>query len=150
MRKQEHVAARPLFAAAVMALCLMTGNAHAQNEEITEFTGTASTTTAEFEVEAPWIIDWRAFSDFPQSMFLEISLLDATTGLHKGVIKETREVGTGVKMFSDSGTYKLRIQSDLTRWQVLIKELSEEEAARYTPQEREGVLGNKWFRNKDD
>lgn len=150
MKKQENIAARPFFAAAAVALCLMAGSAWAQDDEITEFNGAASTTTAEFEVEAPWIIDWRAFSDFPQSMFLEISLLDATTGLHKGVVKETREVGTGVKIFSESGTYKLRIQCDLVRWQVLIKELTEEEAARYTPQEKEGVLGNKWFRNKDD
>jgi hypothetical protein len=141
---------RPVFVATLIAACLIAGNALAQEDEITEFTGTASTTTAEFEVEAPWIIDWRAFSDFPQSMFLEISLLDATTGLHRGVVKETRAVGTGVKMFSDSGTYKLRIQSDLARWQVLIKELSEEEAARYTPQQKEGVLGDKWFRNKGD
>lgn len=145
---KKHIAARPLFAA--VALFLMAGSAWAQDDEITEFEGSASTTTPEFEVEAPWIIDWRAFSDFPQSMFLEISLLDATTGLHQGVVKETRDVGTGVKMFSESGTYKLRIQSDLTRWQVLIKELTEEEAALYKPREREGVLGNDWFRNDRD
>lgn len=150
MRKQQDISRRPFFVAAVVALCLTAGGAWPQDDAVTEFTGTTSTTTPEFEVEAPWIIDWRAFSEFPQSMFLEISLLDATTGLHRGVVKETRDIGTGVKMFSESGTYKLRIQSDLTRWQVLIKELSDEEAARYTPQKKEGVLGNKWFRNKDD
>lgn len=150
MKNQQEIARRRFSAAAVIALCLAAGSVSAQDGGITEFKGTTGTTTAEFEVEAPWIIDWRAFSDFPNSMFLEISLLDATTGLHKGVVKETRAVGTGVKMFSESGSYKLRIESDLVRWQVLIKELTEEEAALYTPQAKEGVLGNKWFRNKDD
>jgi len=150
MKNQQAVGRRALSVIAVAALGLIAGGAWAQDGEIIEFNGATSTTTPEFEVEAPWIIDWRAFSDFPQSMFLEITLLDATTGLHKGVVKETREVGTGVKMFSESGSYKLRVQSDLTRWQLLVKELSEEEAARYTPQEKEGALGNKWFRKRDD
>lgn len=150
MKNQQQIARRRFSGAAVVALCLAAGSGWAQDGEITEFKGTTGTTTPEFEVEAPWIIDWRAFSDFPQSMFLEISLLDAATGLHKGVVKETRTVGTGVKMFSESGSYKLRIESDLVRWQILIKELTEEEAARYTPQDKEGVLGNKWFRNKGD
>lgn len=150
MNKQQIIARRPFFVTALVALCLMAGSARAQDDSTTEFKGTTSMTTPGFEVEAPWIIDWRAFSDFPQSMFLEISLLDATTGLHKGVIKETREVGTGVKLFSESGAYKLRIQSDLTRWQILIKELTDEEAALYTPQERKGALGNDWFRSKDN
>jgi hypothetical protein len=150
MKTGSRPAGQPIFAAILAVACLAAGTARAQDAAVTEFTGTTGTTTPEFEVEAPWIIDWRAFSDFPQSMFLEITLLDATTGLHKGVVKETRAVGTGVKMFSEGGSYKLRIESDLTRWQVLIKELTEEEAALYTPREKEGVLGNKWFRNRGD
>ena len=141
---------RSICVASLIAACLIAGTVRAQDDGVTEFTGSAAMTTPQFEVEAPWILDWRAFSDFPQSMFLEISLLDATTGLHKGVVKETREVGTGVKLFSESGTFKLRIQSDLTRWQILIKELTDEEAALYTPQEKKGALGNDWFRNKRD
>lgn len=150
---QRADARRPFFAAALAALvglCVVAGAAWAQGDEVVEFKGSSSTVTPEFEVQAPWIIDWRAFSDFPQSMFIEISLLDSTTGLHQGVITETRDVGTGVKMFSESGAFKLRINSDLVRWQVLVKELTEEEAARYTPKKREGVLSDEWFRNKGD
>lgn len=154
MHKDCHergIAPLPLFAAALLGLCLvLAGTARAQDEEVIEFKGSSSTVTPEFEVQAPWIIDWRAFSDFPQSMFLEIALLDSTTGLHQGVITETRGVGTGVKMFRESGAYKLRVNSDLVRWQVLVKELTEEEAARYTPKKREGVLSDEWFRNKGD
>ena len=151
-RRDRGTGTHPLLATALIALCVMAlaGAARAQDDGVIEFKGSSSMVTPEFEVEAPWVLDWRAFSDFPQSMYIEIALLDSVTGLHQGVVAETRDVGTGVKMFHESGAYKLRINSDLVRWQVLVKELTEEEAARYTPRQREGVLGNEWFRNKGD
>ncbi|MEJ2534764.1 MAG: hypothetical protein P8008_04695, partial [Gammaproteobacteria bacterium] len=32
-------------------------------ETVAEFSGSSSRTTAEFEVEAPWLLDWRVSSD---------------------------------------------------------------------------------------
>jgi hypothetical protein len=34
------------------------------SELIREFSGSGNTTTAEFSVESPWILDWRLDSDF--------------------------------------------------------------------------------------
>lgn len=122
--------AGPLFAA---VLSLAAGAAVAQEGERVEFEGSSSTTTSTFDVQAPWLLDWRVYSDFPQAMTLDISLLDATTGLHEGQILQTKEVGDGVKLFNTSGSFKLRVNSDLARWHVIIAELTEEEAERYTP-----------------
>lgn len=119
----------------VLALCLSASVAKADEQSL-EFTGSSSTTTPKFTVEAPWIIDWRVFSDFPQSMSIEIALLDGTTGMHAGLVKQTKELGTGVKLFEESGTYQLRIDSDLARWQVLVKELTTEEAEQYLPKQK--------------
>lgn len=115
------------------ALSLAAGAAVAQEGEKTEFRGSSSTTTETFDVEAPWVLDWRVYSDFPQGMTLDISLLDAKTGLHEGQVVQTKQVGDGVKLFNQSGSFKLRVNSDLARWHVIIAELTEEEAERYTP-----------------
>jgi hypothetical protein len=119
----------------LFALFLSAAVSWAENQSL-EFTGSSSTTTPKFTVEAPWILDWRVFSDFPQSMSIEIALLDGDTGMHAGLVKQTKELGNGVKLFTESGTYQLRIDSDLARWQVLVKELTEEEAEQYTPKQK--------------
>ena len=49
-------------------------------ELIREFSGKRSITTSEFEVKAPWILDWRINSNYRETMGLEVSLVDAKTG----------------------------------------------------------------------
>ncbi len=122
--------AGPLFAA---LFCLAAGAAIAQDKETFEFRGSSSTTTSTFDVQAPWVLDWRVYSEFPQAMTLDISLIDGQSGLHQGQVLQTKEVGDGVKLFNQSGSFKLRINSDLARWHVIVAELTEEEAERYTP-----------------
>jgi hypothetical protein len=133
----------------LFALCFLAGTAAAQQEEALEFKGSTSTTTPKFTVEAPWILDWRIFSDFPQSVSVEIHLLDGTTGLHEGLVLQRKDMGNGVKLFNESGTYQLRIDSDLARWQILVKELTEEEAEQYTPKES-GFQRDSPFRQRDN
>lgn len=133
----------------VLALCVLASTAAAQQDEPLEFTGSSSMTTPKFTVEAPWILDWRVFSDFPQSVSLEVALLDGTTGMHEGLVVQTKEMGNGVKLFNESGTYQLRIDSDLARWQILVKELSEEEAEQYTPKQK-GFQRDSPFRQRDN
>jgi hypothetical protein len=132
----------------VLALSLCASTAGAQDAPL-EFTGSSSMTTPKFTVEAPWILDWRVFSDFPQSVSIEVALLDGTTGLHKGLVVQRKEMGNGVKLFEESGTYQLRIDSDLARWQILVKELTEEEARQYTPKEK-GLQRNSPFRQREN
>ncbi|HEX5765837.1 MAG TPA: hypothetical protein VFY27_09735 [Woeseiaceae bacterium] len=133
----------------LFALCFLAGMAAAQQEEALEFKGSSSTTTPKFTVEAPWILDWRVFSDFPQSVSIEIALLDGTTGMHDGLVLQTKEMGNGVKLFNEGGTYQLRIDSDLARWQILVKELTKEEAEQYTPKET-GFQRDSPFRRRDN
>lgn len=128
--------------------CLATVPASAQTQ-VVEFQGSSSMTSERFEVEAPWILDWRVYSDFPQSLTVEIALLDGRTGMHAGQVLQTKEMGNGVKLFNESGSYRLRIDSDLARWHIIVSELTEEEAERYTPMQPSGPLQNSPFRSRD-
>lgn len=101
---------------------------------VREFSGTDSVTTADFEVTAPWIIDWRSNGDFPAMLGFEVSLIDATTGMHVGqVAKVVERAGNGVSLFGKSGRYRLRINSTLARWHIKVEEISAEDAKLYTP-----------------
>lgn len=110
----------------------------AASELVREFRGTGNTTTAEFSVESPWILDWRLDSDYEYKIALDIVLIDATTGRFVGGVKSgTRNNVTsrsnGIRLFNTGGRYKLRISSSLARWSIKIEQLSEEEAELYTP-----------------
>ncbi len=151
----KHSYARPgvhrtFLTAAVLGLCLASVGTWAQEKDTFEFKGANSTVTPEFQVQAPWILDWRIYTEFPQSMSVEIALLNANTGMHDGQVLQTKQIGNGVKLFEQSGNYKLRVDSDLARWHLLIRELTVEEAKLYTPKQNEGVLGNQWFRTRKD
>jgi hypothetical protein len=100
---------------------------------VREFTGNKSTTTPMFTVEAPWILDWRLDADYEQLVALEISLIEARTGRHVGRVLRTQRKGNGVKLFNESGTYQLRIDTTLARYRIKIQQLTEEEAEFYTP-----------------
>ena len=100
---------------------------------VREFTGSKSTVTPIFTVEAPWILDWRLDADYEQLVALEISLVEARTGRHIGRVLRTQRKGNGVKLFNESGTYQLRIDTTLARYRIKIQQLTEEEAALYTP-----------------
>ncbi|ANO52460.1 hypothetical protein BA177_15850 [Woeseia oceani] len=102
-------------------------------EQVAKYSGSGSFTTAEFEVTAPWILDWRVNSEFQGSMAIEISLVDGGTGFHKGLILQTKRPGNGVRLFRESGRYRFRISSTLARWDLKVEELTREEAEQYTP-----------------
>jgi len=108
------------------------------SELVREFRGSGNTTTADFTVESPWIIDWRLDSDYDWHISLDIVLLDAMTGQFVGGVKSgsrknVTDRSNGVRLMRTSGRYKLRISSSLARWTIRIEQLSEEEAERYTP-----------------
>lgn len=107
-------------------------------ELVREFKGTGNTTTAEFSVESPWIIDWRLDSDHEFQVALDMVLVDAATGKFVGAVKSgtlnrVTDRTNGVRLFRSSGRYKLRISSSLARWTLKIEQLSDEEAELYTP-----------------
>lgn len=124
---------RPLqYLTFLITLMLVTSTVTGK-ELIREFKGTANTTTAEFEVKAPWILDWRAKSDYPGSMALQISLIQSPDGEYMGKITKTNWVSNGVRLFDKSGKYRLQVRSSLADWTLRIEELTAEEAKTYTP-----------------
>lgn len=102
-------------------------------EMIAEFQGTGNRTTAEFVVDAPWILDWRINSDYNKMVSFDLDLVDGQTGLLQGVVVRSKALGNGVRMFNTSGRYRFRINGSFVRWHLKVKELTEEEAKLYTP-----------------
>ena len=139
MKALSAVLRRPRVASsiALVAACFVTSAALGKSL-VTEFRGTAGTTTSEFEVEGPWLLDWRLDGDYEQLVALDIALIDAPTGRHVGRVLHTKYRGNGVKLFHDGGTYRLRISSTFARWRVRIEQITPEEAEQYTPRKEEG------------
>ncbi len=105
-------------------------------ELIREFKGTGNRTTAEFEVKAPWIVDWRTNGDYPGSMAMQLSLVRSPSGEFLGKIATTKWVDNGVKLFNESGRYRLQVNSSLVRWTLRVEQLSRVEAEGYTPKKK--------------
>ncbi|MDH4126425.1 MAG: hypothetical protein OEW64_08225 [Gammaproteobacteria bacterium] len=126
------------LAAIFMTLCSMPLFA---GELVREFKGSGNTTTLDFTVESPWIIDWRLDSDYDWNISLDIVLIDAMTGQFVGGVKSgsrqnVTDRSNGVRLLRTSGRYKLRISSSLARWTIRVEQLTEEEAQLYTPKNR--------------
>ncbi len=116
----------------VLVFCFIAVNAQSQ-QLVAEFRGSSNTTTTEFEVQAPWILDWRVTGSYSQSVGFELMLLDGKTRMHKGTVLLLKRTGNGVKLFNESGTFRFRISSGLANWHLKVEELTEEEARLYTP-----------------
>ncbi len=110
----------------------------AASELVREFKGSGNTTTADFTVESPWIINWRLDSDYDWHISLDIVLIDAMTGQFVGGVKSgsrnnVTDRSNGVRLLRSSGRYKLRVSSSLARWTIRIEQLTEDEAELYMP-----------------
>jgi len=117
-----------------VTLCCFTVNAYSK-ELISEFKGSGSKTTAEFEVEAPWIVDWRTSGDYPGQMAVEVNLATAT-GEYIGKVFVTKYVDNGVRLFNEGGRYVLQVNSSLANWTLRVEQLTRQEAETYKPKEK--------------
>ena len=117
------------------ALCCVSFNVSSK-ELIKEFKGSESRTTAEFEVKAPWVVDWRTTGDYPGSMALEVNLVTSPGEQYVGKIVTTKWVSNGVKLFNEGGTYRLKVHSNLLNWTLRVEQLTREESETYTPKEQ--------------
>jgi hypothetical protein len=102
-------------------------------ELIREFKGSDSKTTADFEVEAPWIVDWRTTGDYPGTMAVQVNLVSSPSGEYLGKIVSTKWVDNGVKLFNEGGSFRFQVNSSLINWTLRVEQLSRQEAAAYTP-----------------
>ena len=117
---------------ALFAICLASATTSGQ-QVVAEFSGNNNTTTREFEVQGPWILNWRVTGNYTGSVGFELVLLDGKTRAHKGVILRIRHRDNGVKLFEDGGTFRFRVSSWLADWHLKVEEISEEDAKLYTP-----------------
>lgn len=127
---------KSLLVAAALLTVLSTAGAA---DRVREFKGTGNTTTAIFNVESPWLLDWRLDGDFDELVALDVTLVEANTGRHIGRVLHTKRKGNGVKLFKSGGRYQLRISSSLARWTIKIDQLTTEEAELYTPRQKPGI-----------
>lgn len=105
-------------------------------ETVAEFSGSSSRTTTEFEVEAPWLLDWRVTSDGAYELAVEVALQQAGTGVHEGRVLFAKYPGNGVRLFRQDGRFYFRVDSQFANWSLKVQELTEEEAALYMPRDR--------------
>jgi len=129
MRIKHIVIAALLLSIAVMSIPART------EVTIREFRGERAMQTGEFEVEAPWILDWRVTGQYARDMAVDVSLVQALTNAHEGNVLKARSPGNGVRLFGESGRYFFRVDSTLAGWTLTVKQLTPEEAELYTPKE---------------
>ena len=127
-----------ILCAALAALTVT--SAAAAKSLVRDFSGSGNTTTADFTVEGPWLLDWRLDGRYESLIALDIALIDSRTGRHVGRVLHTKYRGNGVKLFQEGGTYRLRISSTLADWRVKIEQITPEEAEQYTPRRKEPGL----------
>lgn len=120
----------------ILCSAAFSGNALSA-EPVFEFTGSTSRNTPEFEVRAPWVLEWRTSSDGSPQMAVDIALHRAGTGVYEGRVLTTKFPGNGVKLFDQDGEFYFRVDSSFATWRLKVLELSEEEAAQYTPRAAE-------------
>ena len=123
-----------LISLLILALCTAIP-AHA-GEVVAEFSGSRSMQTAEFEVEGPWILDWRVTGDYARDMAIDVTLIEARTLRHIGNVLKVKWAGNGVRMFDESGRFFFRVDSTLTDWTLKVEQLTREEAELYTPKDQ--------------
>jgi hypothetical protein len=114
-----------------LAACfiLSTLAAAASSEElVAEYQGTGNKTTITFTVKAPWILDWRINSDYNKMVSFDLDLIDGTTNVLIGNIKNAKQLGNGVSLFEKGGKYRFRINGSFIRWHLKVKELTPAEA----------------------
>ena len=119
---------------APLLLALLATHAGAA-ETVAQFRGSDSRHTADFEVRAPWILDWRVTTEGHAQAAVDVSLEAAGTGVHQGSVLKTKYPGNGVRLFSEDGEYYFRVKSLFAGWTLTVIELTDAEAAEYQPRE---------------
>lgn len=104
-------------------------------ELIREFKGSGSKATAEFEVKAPWVVDWRVYGDYPGQMAVNVELIRSPLGEYLGKIVTTKYVDNGVKLFNEGGRYRFQVNATLADWTLRVEQLTREEAEAYKPKQ---------------
>lgn len=107
--------------------------AAADDNMVAVFKGSESRHTPEFEVTAPWLLDWHVTQRDGYDAAVDVSLEAAGTGVHQGSVLKTKHPGNGVRLFNEGGRFYFRVNSSMANWTLKVQQLTPEEAAAYTP-----------------
>lgn len=121
---------RTLFTALAIIGAAIAGTAGA-GEVIAEFSGSRNARTATFEVDGPWLLEWRINSSYRMQQAFQLNLVNAETGFFDSRILQTRRVGSGLKLFRNTGRFRFEVSANFTDWFLTVEQLTEEEAERY-------------------
>lgn len=105
-------------------------------ELVREFSGSRSTETAEFNVKAPWLLDWRVNSEYPSSMGIAVTLAYGGTGVHAGNLFKTKRPGNGLRLIEESGRFKFKVDASIADWTLKVIQLTPDEVEQYKPQKQ--------------
>lgn len=122
-----------LFSTAALAAALSGPDPVLGEELVAEFRGDRPMRTEEFEIEDPWILDWRVTGDLGGEMAVDVSLIQSEFNIHEGNVLKTKNPGNGVRMFRSEGRFYFRVDSTFAGWTLRVYQLTDEEAALYTP-----------------
>ena len=122
-----------------VSLCIAAQEVNAELQ-IAEFSGSSNGNTAEFEVRAPWIIDWTVSGEPGQYDVVDIALVNAKTGAFEGVAVKSKTAGNGVRLFEQGGRYYVRVAASMMNWRIKVLQLTPEEARKYTPKTQDSLL----------
>ncbi|MDH3925993.1 MAG: hypothetical protein OET41_15460, partial [Xanthomonadales bacterium] len=98
-----------------------------------EFSGSRSTETVEFEVKAPWLVDWRVNSDYPSSMGIAVTLAYGGTDAFAGKVFKTKSPGNGLRLIEEGGRFRFKVDATITDWTLKVIQLSPDEVEQYKP-----------------
>ncbi len=122
-----------LFAYMLFTLLICSSSTAFAGKLVREFSGSRSVYTADFQVEDPWLIDWRVNSDYPRTMGISVALVNAKTGEHAGRVVQTKRRGDGLRLMNESGVFRFKVDSSVTNWTLKVIQLNREEAKLYKP-----------------
>lgn len=116
----------------VLTMGLFVAPAQAE-EQVAVFSGNSSATTAAFEVDGPWLLDWHV-GDFESSVAgLEVTLVDSELLRYQGFVVRTQRPGAGTKLFYNTGKFRFRVSSSFVDWRLRVSRITPEEAERMVP-----------------
>jgi len=111
-------------------LVSLTPAVHAK-ELLQQFSGSVSADTPEFDVVAPWIVEWRITGEPNPGAGVRISMIKADSGAEAGLVLNTTKASESAKLFKQSGRYYFHVDANKMNWALRVTQVSQEEAKQY-------------------
>ena len=99
-------------------------------EPAARFEGGGNERTPAFETQGAWLLHWSTQSSDAMPKIFELKLYDADAGEFLGIITQTREVGSGRKLFEDGGRYQFDVVASNLDWLLIITDVGDDEAGK--------------------